>query len=115
MAQHCLFCRIVSGEQRAEMVHEDELLVAFEDINPQAPTHILIIPRRHIPTINDISVEDEPLVGKLVSAAREIAASRGIAADGYRLVFNCNLAAGQSVFHLHAHLLGGRNLGWPPG
>lgn len=115
MAQDCLFCRIAGGEQPAEIVHQDDQVVAFEDINPQAPTHVLVVPRKHIPTVNDLSPEDEALVGSLFGVARQIAASRGIADSGYRLVMNCNRGAGQSVFHIHLHLLGGRSFAWPPG
>lgn len=111
----CLFCKIVNGDIPAEIVHESDTALAFRDINPKAPTHVLIIPRRHINTINDIAPGDESLVGSLFSAARQIAADEGLADDGYRVVMNCNEAAGQSVFHIHLHLLGGRSLGWPPG
>lgn len=111
----CLFCRILSGEIPAEFVYESDSVVAFHDINPQAPTHVLIIPRKHISTINDIDISDHAAVGGLFTAAREIAAKEGLADDGYRVVMNCNEAAGQSVFHIHLHLLGGRLLNWPPG
>ena len=111
----CLFCRIAAGELQANLVHEDEHCVAFEDINPHAPTHVLVIPRRHISTLNDLMPEDSGLVGHLVSVARDVAAARGHADAGYRTVFNCNAAGGQTVFHIHLHLLGGRTLGWPPG
>jgi len=111
----CLFCRILAGEIPADIIYESETAIAFRDINPQAPTHVLIIPRKHIPTINDIEGTDEALVGSLYSAAGEIAAQEGFSNEGYRAVMNCNEAAGQTVFHLHLHLLGGRDLGWPPG
>lgn len=111
----CLFCKILQGDIPADIVFESETAIAFRDINPHAPTHVLIIPRKHIATLNDISAEDEALVGSLYSAAREIAATEGIADEGYRAVMNCNAAAGQTVFHIHLHLLGGRSLGWPPG
>ncbi len=111
----CLFCKIVTGDIPADIVFESDTALAFRDINPKAPTHVLIIPRRHVSTINDIGVNDESLVGSLFSAARKIAADEGLAEDGYRVVMNCNEAAGQSVFHIHLHLLGGRALGWPPG
>ena len=114
-AENCLFCRIVSGEIPADIVFESDTAVAFRDINPQAPTHVLIIPRRHIATINDIASHDEAVIGSLYSAARQIAASEGFADEGYRAVMNCNEAAGQTVFHVHLHLIGGRALGWPPG
>ncbi len=112
---NCLFCKILSGDIPADIVYESETAIAFRDINPQAPTHLVIIPRKHIETINDIVEEDEVLVGSLYSAAREIAAAEGIAEDGFRAVMNCNEGAGQTVFHIHLHLLGGRPLTWPPG
>ena len=111
----CLFCKIVAGEIPADIVYESDDAIAFRDINPKAPTHVLVIPRKHISTINDIAVEDEALVGKLFTAAREIAAADGVAEDGYRVTMNCNEAAGQSVFHIHLHVLGGRQFDWPPG
>jgi len=110
----CLFCKIVAGDIPAEIVYESDTVVAFRDINAQAPTHVLVIPRKHISTINDISDEDQALVGGLYTAARDIAAAEGIAVDGYRTVMNCNEKAGQSVFHIHLHVLGGRHMGWPP-
>ena len=113
--QDCLFCRIVDGEIPADIVHESDSAIAFRDINPQAPTHVLIIPRRHISTINDLNTGDEELVGSLYLAAKEIAQQEGLADDGYRVVMNCGEGAGQSVFHIHLHLLGGRSLNWPPG
>lgn len=113
--QDCLFCRIVGGEIPAEVVHESETTMAFRDITPQAPTHVLIIPRRHISTINDLTADDKELVGSLYLAAKEIAEQEGLADDGYRVVMNCGEEAGQSVFHIHLHLLGGRLLNWPPG
>ena len=111
----CLFCKILAGDIAADVVHETANTLAFRDINPQAPTHVLIIPRRHISRINDIEDGDREQVGDLFVAAKEIAAAEGLADDGYRVVMNCNVAAGQTVFHLHLHLLGGRQLGWPPG
>ena len=111
----CLFCKILDGDIPADIVFESETAIAFRDINPQAPTHVLIIPRQHISTINDISEADHSLVGSLFTAAREIAASEGLSDDGYRVVMNCNEAAGQTVFHIHLHLLGGRSFNWPPG
>lgn len=113
--QDCLFCRMAAGEISPDMVHEDEELIAFRDINPQAPLHVLVVPRRHIPTINDLEAEDAALAGRMILAARRIAAEEGVDEAGYRLVFNCQEGAGQSVFHLHLHLLAGRRLGWPPG
>ncbi len=111
----CLFCRIIAGELPASLVHQDEHIVAFNDINPQAPTHVLVVPRRHIASLNELSPEDDRLVGEMLRRAAAIAAERGIAAAGYRTVFNTNAGAGQTVFHIHLHLLGGRSLGWPPG
>lgn len=113
--QDCLFCKILAGEIPADVIYESESAIAFRDINPQAPTHVLIIPRMHVATINDITESDQAMVGSLYSAAKEIAAAEGIADEGYRVVMNCNEGAGQTVFHLHLHLLGGRALGWPPG
>ncbi len=115
MAADCLFCKIASGELPSEIVKEGEDWVAFRDISPQAPTHILVIPREHIPTLNDVPPQWAEALGRLFLAAREIAADEGIAEDGYRTVLNCNAGAGQSVFHVHLHLLGGRAMGWPPG
>lgn len=110
-----IFGRIARGELAADIVYQDDDLVAFRDIGPQAPTHILIIPRKSIATLNDLTPEDAPLVGKLCLAAKRIAEQEGIAEDGYRVVINCNAGAGQTVFHLHLHLLGGRPMRWPPG
>lgn len=115
MSDNCLFCKIAAGEIDATIVHQDDDVVAFEDINPQAPTHLIIIPREHIATINDLEPRHEELFGKLATIAKQLAAERDIDDSGYRLVMNCNRGAGQSVFHIHMHLLGGRNLGWPPG
>jgi histidine triad (HIT) family protein len=111
----CLFCRIAAGDLPADIVHQDEELVAFRDIHPQAPTHILIIPRRHIETLNDLTAADGEIVGRMILTAQTLAAREGIAEAGYRTVMNCNREAGQSVFHIHLHLLGGRPMGWPPG
>jgi histidine triad (HIT) family protein len=111
----CLFCRIVAGEIPASKVHEDDELVAFNDINPQAPMHVLIVPRRHIARLNDLEPESDALIGAMVRRAAALAAARGFAASGYRTVFNCNADAGQTVFHVHLHVLGGRPFGWPPG
>jgi histidine triad (HIT) family protein len=111
----CLFCKIVAGEIPARRVYEDDELIAFEDINPQAPVHVLVIPRRHIPTVNDLQPGDEALVGAMVRRAAAIARERGVDSGGYRTVLNCNSDAGQTVFHIHLHLLGGRPMTWPPG
>jgi histidine triad (HIT) family protein len=113
--QNCLFCKILAGDIPADIVYESDSAVAFRDINPKAPTHVLIIPRKHIATINDIGEDDHAIVGSLYSAARDIAAAEGLSDEGYRAVMNCNEAAGQTVFHIHLHLLGGRTLSWPPG
>ena len=115
MNDDCLFCKIVAKQIPADIVYESDTVVAFRDINPQAPTHVLIIPRKHIATINDIGEEDQAIVGSLFTAAAEIAAAEGLADDGYRVVMNCGEAAGQTVFHIHLHLLAGRSLSWPPG
>lgn len=111
----CLFCKILAGDVPADIVHETDSVIAFRDVNPQAPTHVLVIPRRHIATLNDLVPDDAGLVGELYLAARQVAADEGIARDGYRTVMNCNRGAGQSVFHIHLHVLGGRSLDWPPG
>jgi histidine triad (HIT) family protein len=111
----CIFCKMASGEIQPDVVFEDEEILAFRDLNPQAPTHILIIPKRHIATTNDLEAGDASLIGRLVLAAKQIAAQEGLSERGYRTVLNCNAEAGQSVFHLHLHLLGGRPMGWPPG
>ncbi len=111
----CLFCRIVSGEIPAARVFEDERLVAFNDINPQAPMHVLVVPREHVATVSDLGADHDGLVGAMVRRAAAIAAERGYAESGYRTVFNCQAGAGQSVFHLHVHVLGGRTFAWPPG
>ncbi len=111
----CLFCRLLAGEIPATLVFEDDAVVAFKDITPQAPMHVLVIPRRHIGTLNELTTSDDALVGRLVRTAASIADEHGHAASGYRTVFNCNADAGQTVFHIHLHLLAGRRLGWPPG
>ena len=111
----CLFCRIVAGEIPANVVFSDERFVAFRDINPQAPLHVLIIPRQHIATINDLTAGNDSLVGSMFRLAAVLATQQGYAERGYRTVFNCNSEAGQSVFHIHLHLLAGRPMGWPPG
>ena len=111
----CLFCKIVSGDIQGDIVHQDDEILAFRDINPQAPTHILIIPKKHIATVNDLAEEDQQLIGKLFSDAKALAKQEGLSERGYRLVMNCNADAGQTVFHIHLHLLGGRTMKWPPG
>ncbi|MFP4687192.1 MAG: histidine triad nucleotide-binding protein [bacterium] len=110
----CLFCSIINGDIDASIVYEDEQVIAFRDINPQAPVHCLVIPRRHIETVSDLTDSEEELTGHLVNVARQIAEKEGLKA-GYRLVFNCGDQAGQEVMHIHLHLLGGRKLNWPPG
>jgi histidine triad (HIT) family protein len=111
----CLFCKIINGEIPGSIVYQDERIVAFNDVNPQAPTHVLIVPRAHIATLNDLSPEHDQLVGEMIRRAAAIAKARGISAGGFRTVFNTNRDAGQSVFHIHLHLLGGRPMHWPPG
>jgi len=115
MLDDCLFCKIANGEIAAKIVYEDDQLLAFEDVNPQAPFHVLIIPRRHISTLNDVEEADEALLGRMLTRAAQIAKDQGHAQDGYRTVFNCNRGAGQSVYHIHLHVLAGRNMTWPPG
>lgn len=110
-----LFLKIIDREIPADIVYEDDEVLAFRDINPQAPLHVLIIPKNHIRTINDIQPHDAELVGKLFLVAQEIARSEGVDESGYRVVMNCNAGAGQTVFHIHLHLLGGRPFTWPPG
>lgn len=111
----CVFCKILAGDIPADIIYESDAAIAFRDINPQAPTHAVVIPRQHIATINDLTKNDREVVGSLYLAAQEIARQEGIAEQGYRVVMNCNEAAGQTVFHIHLHLLGGRSLAWPPG
>ena len=111
----CLFCRIVAGQIPAKKVHDDEHCLGFLDINPQAPTHALFIPKRHLATVNDATAEDRLLLGHLAFAASQFAVAQGFADAGYRLVMNCNADGGQTVFHVHLHLLAGRKLAWPPG
>ena len=111
----CLFCRIVAGDISAAKVFEDDRMIAFNDINPQAPMHVLVVPRAHIPSLNDLNASHDALAGEMIRRAAAIAAERGYAERGYRTVFNCNAEAGQTVFHIHLHVLGGRPLGWPPG
>ncbi len=115
MSDTCLFCKIANGELGTKLVYQDEQVVAFHDIKPQAPQHILIIPRQHIATINDLSTEQQPLVGHMLGVAQKLAAEYNLSDAGYRLVFNCNAQGGQEVYHIHLHLLGGRQMQWPPG
>ncbi|MDA8432554.1 MAG: histidine triad nucleotide-binding protein [Nitrospiraceae bacterium] len=111
----CLFCGIISKKIPARIVYEDEAVAAFEDANPQAPVHTLVVPKKHIPTTLDITEEDQKLIGKMFRVANRIAKEKGIAERGFRLVMNTNPEAGQSVYHIHLHLLGGRPMHWPPG
>jgi histidine triad (HIT) family protein len=111
----CIFCRIIAGEIPASTVYEDADMLAFNDINAQAPMHVLIVPKRHIATLNDLVVGDDRLVGEMVRRAAAIAKDRGYDQTGFRTVFNTNAGAGQSVFHVHLHVLAGRSLAWPPG
>jgi len=111
----CLFCKIIAKQIPATIIHEDDQVIAFRDVNPQAPTHALIIPRRHISTLNDLQGSDTGLVGHMLFTASQLAISENIADSGYRLVMNCNEDGGQTVFHIHLHLLGGRAMRWPPG
>ena len=112
---HCVFCKIVAGEKPAATVYDDDQVLAFRDIQPEAPIHIIIIPKRHIATLNDLTAADAELIGRMHLAARQVALDLGVAESGYRTLINCNRDAGQYIFHVHMHLLAGRNLGWPPG
>lgn len=111
----CLFCKMINGEIKPDTVLETGDVLAFRDINPQAPTHVLVVPKKHISTINDLENDDAGLVGKLYLAAKQVARQDDIDQDGYRTVMNCGEGAGQSVFHIHLHVLGGRKMKWPPG
>ncbi len=111
----CLFCKIIAGQIPGAIVYQDDRLVAFKDINPQAPMHVLIVPRRHIASLNELSSGDDALVGEMIRRAAALAKEHGHADRGYRTVFNCNADAGQTVFHIHLHVLGGRTFTWPPG
>jgi histidine triad (HIT) family protein len=111
----CIFCKIAAGQVPASKVHEDERCLAIRDLNPQAPVHVLVIPREHVATINDLTEAHEPMAGHLLRVGAKVARELGLAEAGYRLVFNTNADAGQTVFHVHLHVLGGRAMGWPPG
>ena len=113
--KNCIFCKIAAGEIAADIVYRTDRVVAFRDTNPQAPTHALVVPRRHIATVNDLEEQDAEDVGRLYLAAQQVAKGEGIDQRGYRTVMNCLEGAGQSVFHIHLHVLGGRRLDWPPG
>jgi histidine triad (HIT) family protein len=111
----CLFCKIVKRELNTEILYEDDQVLAFKDIDPQAPIHLLIIPKKHIPTLLELQEKDKELVGHIYQVATQLAREYGIAEDGFRVVSNCNKQGGQSVYHIHFHLLGGRSMQWPPG
>jgi histidine triad (HIT) family protein len=115
MANSCIFCKIVAGEIPAKVVYQDDLLIAFHDVNPQAPHHLLLVPRKHIATTLDLDTSDAPMLARVFSAAAQLSRELGFAEDGFRLVNNCNRRGGQVVWHLHFHLLGGRDMTWPPG
>lgn len=114
-ADNCIFCEIAQGRRPATIVHQTENVVAFKDVRPQAPIHILIIPREHIPTLNDLTPAHQAVMGELFLVAKELANKLGVAETGYRTVFNCNRDSGQEIYHLHLHLLAGRRFYWPPG
>lgn len=111
----CIFCRIAEKKLPSKILYEDQISLAFEDINPQAPVHVLVIPKKHISTVLELKKEDQELIGHLFLVASRIATEKGIAERGFRVVLNCNREAGQTVFHIHLHLLGGRPMHWPPG
>ena len=111
----CLFCKMVDGDIPIDKVYEDDQVLAFRDISPQGPVHIQVIPKKHLATINDASDEDQALLGRIMLVAKQVAADEGLAEDGYRLVVNCNSQGGQAVYHLHMHVIGGRQMNWPPG
>lgn len=111
----CLFCKMVSGEIKPDVVFEDDDVLAFRDVNPQAPMHVLVIPKTHIATVNELDENNAGVISQIYLVARKLAQDSGVAEDGYRLVMNCNAGAGQSVFHIHLHVLGGRQMNWPPG
>ncbi len=111
----CLLCKIANGDLSSTILFEDPEIVAIRDINPQAPTHLLIIPKQHIATLNDTDSKDEQLLGRMILTAKKMAKAEGFSEDGYRLVFNVNSGGGQTVYHIHLHLLGGRQMNWPPG
>lgn len=111
----CLFCKMGSGEIKPDVVFEDDDVLAFRDVNPQAPMHVLVIPKTHIATVNELDENNAGVISQIYLVARKLAQDSGVAEDGYRLVMNCNAGAGQSVFHIHLHVLGGRQMNWPPG
>lgn len=111
----CIFCKIISGEAKANLIYQDDTIIAFDDLFPKAPQHKLIIPRKHIATLNDITAKDKDLLGHMMLVASDLAKKYNIAESGYRVLVNCNADGGQAVYHLHLHLIGGRSLRWPPG
>jgi histidine triad (HIT) family protein len=111
----CIFCKIIKKEIPAKIIYEDDKVIAFEDINPQAPVHLLIVPIKHIPTLLDLKIEDNQLIGHIFLTANNLAKNKGISVSGFRAVFNCNKDAGQAVYHIHLHIFGGRRMAWPPG
>jgi histidine triad (HIT) family protein len=115
MNQECIFCRIVDGTGKARVVYQDDLLLVFEDIRPKAPIHLLLVPRKHVATLLDLQEGDESLIGRIFLTASKVAREQGLAEKGFRVVVNCGEQAGQTVFHIHFHLMGGRRLAWPPG
>ncbi|MBD3425951.1 MAG: HIT domain-containing protein [Candidatus Omnitrophica bacterium] len=115
MSEDCLFCKIIDKEIPADIVYEDDQMIAFKDINPKSPVHLLFIPKKHIANLNDVSDEDASLIGRILVKIKDLAGESDVAEKGYRVVINCNQDAGQEVFHIHVHLLGGRKFEWPPG
>lgn len=115
MSSDCLFCKIANKEIKSEIVYEDDEVVAFKDINPKAPVHLLFIPKRHVSSMNEITEDDANILGKILMRIKDVAREQGIDEGGYRTIINCNKDAGQEVFHVHVHLLGGRKFAWPPG
>jgi histidine triad (HIT) family protein len=112
---HCLFCKIIAKELQSKIVYEDDLCMAFDDVNPQAPVHVLIVPKEHIPTVNDLREDQKWMIGHLCTVVNKIAEIKNIKEPGFRVVINCNPAGGQMVYHLHIHVMGGRQMTWPPG
>ena len=115
MTDDCLFCKMANGEIKSDVLYEDDDVLAFSDINPQAPVHFLVVPKQHVTTLNDLDASHAELVGKMYLAAKKVADDKGVANGGYRTVMNCNSDAGQTVWHVHLHVLGGRTMTWPPG
>lgn len=115
MTDDCLFCKMAKGEIKPDVLYEDDDVLAFSDINPQAPVHFLVVPKQHVTTLNDLDASHAELVGKMYLAAKKVADDKGVANGGYRTVMNCNSDAGQTVWHVHLHVLGGRTMTWPPG